>query len=213
MQQTTLAIVLNAFPYNETSLITKLYTQSCGLKGYIIKGIRRNRNSLSASIFQPLQIIEAEVCNNQKQSLQILRNATITESLSDLRMDIVKSTLTMFLTEIITLSIRDENPDKQMFEFLSDKIKRLNDAPKAALADFHIRFMIDFANILGFNITNYDWETGSQSAVTAFINNPHLNCSKSDRLSVLMSLVSFYEQHITAGRKVVSHHILHEILN
>jgi DNA repair protein RecO (recombination protein O) len=196
MLQTTKAIVLNAFAYNETSIITNLYTKEFGLKGYIAKGIRKKTSSISASIFQPLQPVEVEVYNNQRQALQVLRNASITDSISDLRSNIVKSTLTMFLTEIMLLSIREENPDNQMFEFLYSKIQSLNNANKSLLSDYHICFMIEFANVLGFNIKNYKWQTQPNS-----------------RQTLLAELIAFYEQHITAGRKIKSHTILHEILH
>ncbi|MDR0790355.1 MAG: DNA repair protein RecO [Bacteroidales bacterium] len=211
MLQTTKAIVLNAFAYNETSLITKLYTKEFGLKGYIIKGVRKSKTSLSASLFQPLQLIEAEVYSNQRQSLQVLKTATIIEDLSFLRLNIVKSTLTMFLTEVISHSISGETSDQTMFDFLSDTIKSLNAADNSLLAEFHLHFMIDFADILGFNLINYDWEKDNE--IAAFLNSTTPTPTKIERNAILSTLISFYELHITAGRKILSHNVLHEILN
>ena len=211
MLQTTKAIVLNAFPYNETSLITKLYTKEFGSKGYIVKGVRRNKASLSASLFQPLQIIEAEVYNNQRQSLQILKTATIIDPLSSLRLNIVKSTLTMFITEVINHSIGGETSDNTMFDFLFDKIKSLDIADNAHLADFHLHFMMDFAGVLGFDLANYDW--GTNNELTAYFNSPQQSATKTQRNVILSTLIGFYEIHITSNRKILSHKILHEILN
>jgi DNA repair protein RecO (recombination protein O) len=211
MLQITKAIVLNAFSYNETSLISKLYTEQFGLKSYLIKGIRKSKTSLSASLFQPLQPIEAEVYNTQRQSLQILKTATIIEDLSSLRLNIVKSTLTIFITEVINHSIKGETSDKALFEFLFDKIKRLNEADNMLLADFHLRFMIDFAAILGFNVSNYNWE--KEEEIAAFVDSPEPTATKTERNAILAALISFYELYITDGKKILSHKVLHNILN
>ncbi|MDR1724808.1 MAG: DNA repair protein RecO [Bacteroidales bacterium] len=189
MLETTEAIVLNSFAYNETSLITKLYTEKFGLKGYIIKGVRKRKSSFSSSLFQPLQLIEAEVYNNSKQSLQILKSATLTDDVSALRFDMIKSTLAIFITEIISNSIREEMADISIFKFLSCQIKSLNAANRMQLSKFHINFMTMFATYLGFSLEHYD-------------------CN-----NTLNSLVLFYETHITSGRRIVSHNILHEILH
>jgi len=187
---TTKAIVLSAFPYNETSLITRLYTKEFGLRGYIIKGIRKKSSPLSVSIFQPLQLIEAEVYNNNHQSLQVLRNASIIDSVANIRSCIVKSSLTFFLSEIIGLSIKEDNPDEAIFDFIEHKIEQLNAAEKNCLKDFHTEFMVEFASYLGFDLTNY-------KLPKTFLND----------------LINFYEQHIIHGKKIQSHVILHTILH
>ncbi|MDR1848320.1 MAG: DNA repair protein RecO [Bacteroidales bacterium] len=213
MLHNTKAIVLNSFPYQESSIITKLYTQSFGLQSYIVKGLRQKNRSYASSVFMPLQIIDAEVYNSGRQGLNILKNANISEGLHHLHTSIVKSTLTLFLSEIILSSIRGEEAEEVVFQYLFNAIKSLNNEQDGALATFHLRFMIDFAGILGFNISNYDLASLNQLTLTSFPTDYNERLTREDRNLWLSTLISFYEQHITIGHKIVSHRVLHDILH
>ena len=56
---TTKAIVLSALKYGDTSLIVKLFTESDGLKSYMLKGVLASKKGkLKKGYFQPLTQLE-----------------------------------------------------------------------------------------------------------------------------------------------------------
>ena len=55
MEITTKAVVLSAIKYQDSSLIVRCYTESDGVKSYLLRGILKARKGkLKAAYFQPL---------------------------------------------------------------------------------------------------------------------------------------------------------------
>ena len=78
MSITTSAIVFSNLKYGDTSLIVRCYTQTDGLKSYLLKGIRSGKSkSLTMGMFQPLNILELTENRNTKSGLGIIRSAKI----------------------------------------------------------------------------------------------------------------------------------------
>ena len=78
MLVTTKAIVISAIKYGEADLIVKLFTESSGLKSYLLRGILKSkRGKFRASQFQPLTLLEVVAKHKDKGTLETLRDAKI----------------------------------------------------------------------------------------------------------------------------------------
>lgn len=152
----TKGIVLSKINYSESSLILKILTEEFGLRSYIIKGGRKPNTRLRASLFQPLQLLEMEVYNNPKKTLNIISEATTYINIDSIYTNIIKSTITIFITEIANLSIREEEKNLIIYSFLEKKIISLHKLEnKYSL--FHIEFLLEFSEHLGFfPMNNYN---------------------------------------------------------
>ena len=78
MLVSTEAIVLSYLKYSETSIIVKCFTQSDGLKSYLIKGVRSaKKKKINIGFFQPLTILEIDANHRNQGSLESIRSAKI----------------------------------------------------------------------------------------------------------------------------------------
>ena len=75
---TTKAIVLSSLKYGESDLIVKLFTESSGLKTYLLRNVLKSKKGkLRSSYFQSLSLLEIEVSHKNKGTLERINEAKI----------------------------------------------------------------------------------------------------------------------------------------
>ena len=147
--QSSRAIVLHQIKYSETSLILKIYTEKEGLLSFIVKGVRGKRGRLRTAQFQPLNVVDLTYRKNKKSPLRIIQDLKITEPFKNLFFHPIKRAIAIFLVELIQNSIKEEEPNKEMFEFLYTSIYWL-DLTDKIINCFHLLFMMKLTKHLGF---------------------------------------------------------------
>ena len=120
------AIVLNKTNYSETSLIIKIYTEQEGLLSFIVKGIRGKKGKLRMAQFQALNLIEIDYKKSGKSDLRYLLDLKINEPFSDLLFDPIKRAVALFMAELIQNSIKEEEQNQALFQFLHQSIHWLD---------------------------------------------------------------------------------------
>ncbi|MEE0982570.1 MAG: DNA repair protein RecO, partial [Bacteroidales bacterium] len=151
MIQTTEAVILKSFPYSDSSLIVKAYTKDFGLQSYILRSARSNKGKTTkAQHFQPLRLVQLELSSNPKARLHSIKSSALMLCCDDTSCNIVKTTLAIFMTEVLNLSIRENTASDELFDFLKSRIIALERADCGALAEFHLHFLLDLSSILGF---------------------------------------------------------------
>ena len=108
MLQKTRGIVLHSVTYSETSLVVKIYTEAFGLQSYLLKGAKGKRSSFRPVFFQPLNLLDAVVYKNEKTALQSMKEVQLAHPFRSIPFDIRKSSIALFLNEILYKSIREE---------------------------------------------------------------------------------------------------------
>lgn len=237
MQVTTKTIVLNALKYGDTSLIVKAYTASDGLKSYMLKGIlAAKKGKLKSAYFQPLTQLEIVANHRNKGTLESIREAKITYSYRTVHSNMSKNAVTLFLAEMLGNSIREEEPNQGLFDFLEAALQWLD--THSEISNFHCFFLIRLTQYLGFypdtsgtNTSYFDLMEGE------FVDIPSLNpflsgtelenfksflginfdaihtikMNKTDRQALLQSLVRYYELHLQGFRRPKSLAVLNEV--
>lgn len=233
------AIVLSSIPYSESSIICKLYTEEFGLKSYIVRSAKKKNSPTPTSHFQPLNIIEFEAYNSIKSKLETIRTSSLILENLNLNFSIVKNAITFFVAEIIHLSLKEANPNKELFDYLFNQIHLLKNLKDEDLAEFHLYFMIEFADHLGLapmnNYSEYEvffdpiagkftnkadaQNFNKQTSFTLHkfisqkeITNEKICKNKVERNIILEALIIFYSIHITNHSQIKSHKILTTIL-
>lgn len=196
MIEKTEGIVLKSIPYKESSNIVQVYTKDWGLKSFIIKGGRKKNAAIHSSLFQPLQLLSLIAYVNPKNNLSQLKEVNILRNLNYIYCNIIKSSLAFFLTEVITLSLKEELKDEDIYSFLYSSIVELNEKEDKELKDFHLFFLYDFAKALGFEPSHLSPLTSTKQ-------------ERNDRLSLFLD---FYKEHITNNKPIQSQEILRVIL-
>ncbi|AGC76046.1 DNA replication and repair protein RecO [Nonlabens dokdonensis] len=145
----TPAIVLSTLKYSEADLIARLYTKELGTQSFILKGIRKTRKGkLRISFFQPLTQLVIETNYKGKGSLEYIKEAQVIHPYVYIHTSIVKSSITMFFSEVLSQILTEQQPDEELFEYLSSVFQYLDQAEE--VANFSIKMLIDMSMFLGF---------------------------------------------------------------
>jgi DNA repair protein RecO (recombination protein O) len=234
-------IVFHAIRYAESSLIARVYTDKLGLQSYLVRGARKPRAKLRVSLFQPLNILEMEVYHKEKSSLQNIREARPARIFESIPFDVRKSSIAMFLGDVMTKSIREEEANPDLFRFLDQMITRL-DQLESEVADFHLQFLVHLSKHLGFSPQGsysqqapfFDMEEGGfcgnqpgHSNFMAYPESEHfsrlagqspseairLKIDREDRNSLLEHIIRYYQLHNPGLQNIRSHQVLREIFD
>lgn len=239
MQVTTKAIVLSSLKYGDTSLIVKAYTQSDGLKSYLLKGVLSSKKGkLKPAYFQPLTQLELVAHHKNKGALEGIREAKVIHPYKTLHTDIVKNSMVLFLAEMLTNSVQEQEKDLALYNYLEYSLNWLD--AHDDIANFHILFLLNLTKFLGFypdthfkNATYFDLQEGQ--FLTAPTLNPILEgkslehfkiflginfdalkaikMTKADRQALLQKLILYFGLHLHGFRKPKSLVVLNTVFN
>ena len=151
MLHKTRGIVLNYIRYRETSIIVKIYTELFGIQSYIVNGVRSSKSKTNRiAFFQPLTLLDLVVYHKSKeQTLHRLSEVKCSIPFKSLPFDFIKSSMAMFLTEILVKTLKEEEKNESLFDFLQDSILELENSAER-FENFHLMFMAKLAFYLGF---------------------------------------------------------------
>jgi len=151
MTTKTRAIALHYLKYSESSIIAHVYTEQFGRLSLMVKGALKPRSKFKAILFEPFTLLEIELNHtpNSKHTLLIPKEIRLFPVLHSLRQDVRKTTLTLFLSELVYKSVREEQSDLALFSFLFHSIQILDILPNGTSV-FHIWFGFQLAGYLGF---------------------------------------------------------------
>lgn len=239
MQVTTKAIVLTSLKYGDTSLISKVFTASDGLKSYLLKGVLASKKGkLKTAYFQPLTQLEIVANHKNKGSLERIREAKVSYHYQTLHSDISKSAMTQFLAEMLSNSIHEEESNQGLFQYLEASLQWLDTHDE--ISNFHLGFLINLTRYLGFypdtnaiNSPCFDLLEGAftdRPSLNPILTGENLNffktvlgtnfdeihrikMTKTNRQELLKSLVLYFELHLQGFRKPKSLAILNEVFS
>ncbi len=144
----TKAIVISALRYQEKSLIVKCFTQTAGLKSYFVRNAFSGTTAQKIAYFQPLTMLEIEAVHKNKGTLENIREIRLSSAYTTINTDIVKSTMILFLSEILHHSIREEENNEDFFAFLETALNWLDNHDE--VSNFHLMFLLETTKFLGF---------------------------------------------------------------
>jgi DNA repair protein RecO (recombination protein O) len=154
----TKAIVLSSLKYQEKSLIVKCFTESDGLKSYFVPSAYSNKKvNQKIAYFQPLTIIEIEANHKNKGTLEHFKEIRLAHSYHSINTDIIKSTIVIFLSEILHHAIKEEEKNQSLFSFLETALLWFDTHQETT--NFHLILMMEVTKYLGFypDLTELDF--------------------------------------------------------
>jgi DNA repair protein RecO (recombination protein O) len=149
MLHKTRGIALHTVKFSETSIIAKIYTELFGLQSYLIRGIRKQHSRIKPGLFQPLTILDLTVYYKETGTLHSIKEVHNLYPYQSLPFDIMKSSIALFINELIYKSIREEEPNQELFDFLFESCIEL-DSLKSNLTLFPLLFTLKLTKFLGF---------------------------------------------------------------
>lgn len=235
----TKAIVLSSLKYSDSSLIVKCYTQEEGLKSYMIRGIlKAKKGGLKIAYFQPLTQLKIVANHSNKGSLNSIKEVQVLNPYKTVYKDIVKQSVVLFLSEVLTYSIKEEEKNKPLYQYLESGLNWLDLNDK--IANFHLLFLFNLTRFLGFypdlsekeklgfdllegNFTDYTSHKNVISGVNYyqfkkllginFDSIENVSFNKQERQVVLKTIIRYFELHLDGFKKPKSLQVLETVFS
>jgi DNA repair protein RecO (recombination protein O) len=148
----TRGIVLSFLKYRETSIIARIYTERRGVQNYIVNSVRKAKPPGRIALFQPLTLLElVAYVPRQGSDLTRLSEFRCAEPFRTLPYEMRKSSVALFLSEVLSKSVREEEENEPLFRFLHDSILAF-DEQTVGTENFALLFLLHLAGYLGFGI-------------------------------------------------------------
>ncbi len=233
---TTPAIVLSVIKYNDTDAVIQTFTAQTGFTAFFVRGFYKGRKSrVWKAVFQPAALIEIVFNYKNKGQLEHFKDVRILYHYKNLYRDFDKLNIATFLREILLESLKNEQGDMALFQFIYKKFVALDQ--EKFDPDFHLKFLLQLTRYLGFfpDLQTEGSYFDLQNAVFTFQIplNPYLTeaetklfrdfsgmifaakknikITQPDRKKLIDMLIRFYRYHITRFQIPKSVIILHQI--
>lgn len=145
----TKAIVLSSLRYQDKSLIVKCFTESDGIKSYYVRDAFTSKKSSQKTVyFRPLTILEIEASHKNKGTLEYFKEVRLAHSYYTITTDITKTTIAIFLSEMLHHSIKEEEKNQGLYSFLETALLWLDSHDE--VANFHLILLLEITKFLGF---------------------------------------------------------------
>lgn len=231
------ALVLSALKYQDKSLIVKCYTQEAGLQSFFVRNaFTKSKSGLSIAYFQPLTLLEIGFDFKNKGGLEYFKEVRLGHPYQTISYDFSKSSIAIFISEILSNAIREEQTENSLFLYLETALLWLD--TEEMIANFHLIFLIELTKFLGFypdctamekeffncvegRFSNV-WEDGAieKQETVLFKKLLQHSFSKDQRLFngrergiLLEVLMKYYKLHLSDFRKPKSLEVLKELFS
>lgn len=206
MLQKTRAIILHAFRYGDSSLVVHAFTEAWGRSAFLLKGARKSKRNQRSSMFQPLYLLDLDVYYRENREMHWIRDASFSVAAMAHELDIVKSTQAIFISEVLMKTIREEEQNPALFNFLEQTSIWLFSAG-SGLPSFHLFFLFKLSRYLGFYPRNNFSEDNRffNVASGAFSSNPDtLNIQQETLLGLQWK--ECFQSEYNSGYQVFNNH-------
>lgn len=142
-------IIFRTVKYSETSIICDIYTREKGLKTFIVSGVRTSKAGSRAAIYHPCNIVDIVGYEQEAERLSRIKEISLGFHFKNINVQILISSMAIFILEVIRNSIKEKEPNTELYDFLCEWIKYLDDAANYDIC-LHLKFLIEFSYFLGF---------------------------------------------------------------
>lgn len=236
----TRGIVLKTINYSETSVVAKIYTETFGLQSYLIHGVRKRKAQTKANNLQLLSLLDMEVYNRTSKEMQHAKELKSAYIFQSLPYDIRKSSIALFMNELLYFSVREEEANQSLFHYLYNSIQLL-DLQQENFASFHLHFAVQLSKYLGFGPADKNFKSGMyfdladgifysdnrtglyrlnaeeslvlfQLSSMPFEQFQQLPLTKATRKTMLEHILSYFSLHLPNFKPLRSHEVLEVVL-
>jgi len=233
------SIVLSKLKYRDYDLIVKCYTEQRGVVSYMLRGVLKSKKGLSKTVYyQVLSQLQIEENYKPNQSLQYIKEAKFNYIYKSLHTNIYKSSIVLFLSEILSNVLKEEEKNEDLFHFITASLQYLDNEDQ--FTNFHLLFLLKLTRYLGFlpeNLQNdfdfFNLESGvfeaknhgvysvsgenltllKQLLGTSFDALKAVKITANQRQDFLHMLLHYFELHLGSFKKPKSLQVLNEVFH
>jgi DNA repair protein RecO (recombination protein O) len=239
MLEKTRGIILHQIKYTDSGIVAQIYTRKFGRQSFLIKGMRNKKTGKHSIIFQPMFILDLEMNYKPSHEMQVLKEFSVSYAPYEIHSNISKTSVGIFLGEVLTSVLKEESPHEEMFDYIEDSIVFF-DGCKNNYTNFHIAFLAGLSSFLGFEPSlrtssddvffdmingifvpvppvhgHYATEEISDILAVFFASSyysaSYISLTGRLRNEVLVTLVNYYSLHLPGLRRIKSLEVLKEV--
>ncbi len=221
MLHKTRGIVFRFIKYGETSIIVNIFTELFGLQGYIVNGVRTKSAKSKIALYQPLTLVDMVVYYREQAHINRIKEIKCFHPYQTLYQDVRKSTVSMFINEIMNKTVKEESHAQELCDFLVESLITLDNL-STGVENFHVIFLLKLSRHLGFGAHNVHEVVGGRPAdietermVEQLIDSGYetnILMTNILRRKVLELLLLFYADHVDNLGEVRSVQVLRDVL-
>ena len=141
---------MHTVKYGDSSIIAYLLTDIAGRQTYMIQGVRSTRgHGNKGALFQPMFVLEFEGLESPRAEMHRMKEVNNLIPLMSVPFDVRKSTIALFMAEVLYRLIREVEPNSPLFDFVCQSVVAL-DSMQEGTANFHLWFLVRLSAFLGF---------------------------------------------------------------
>ena len=240
MLHKTRGIVLKATNYSESSVVAQVFTEKFGLQSYMVNGARKPKAKIGTTLLQPLHLLDMVVYHRPNASLQRISEARQKPAFQTIPYDIGKSSVALFLNEVLYKCLRQQSADEPLFSYVFNAVSWLDNTEKMP-PSFHLLFLLKLSRYLGFHPAQpkpgqryFDLKDGvfcshlpahplvleqpytalfADLLAASFDRLETLRLSLADRRFLLGRILAFYQFHVDNLGEIKSHDVLEAVLD
>lgn len=232
-------IVLSKLKYRDHDLIVKCYTQQRGVVSYLLRGVLNSkRGSAKTVYFQVLSQLQIEEQYKPNQNLHSIKEVKLNYIYKSLHNNIYKSAIVLFLSEILSSVLKEEEKNEGLFHYIETALQYLDNEDH--FSNFHLLFLLKLTRYLGFQPENLNdtysyfnlesgiFETISRGSYSVSGENLVLlkrllgtnfdalitvKINAKQRQAFLNMLLNYFELHLGSFKKPKSLQVLNEVFH
>jgi DNA repair protein RecO (recombination protein O) len=218
--QKTRGIVFRFTKYGETSIIVTIFTEAFGLQSYMVNGVRSKSAKNKIALYQPLTLLNLVVYHRANANIERIKEIQCMHPYATVTSDIRKSSIALFINELLNKTVKEESHVHNLFEFLTTSLISL-DTLTTGFENFHLVFMVKLSRHLGFGAQNVNEVVGGriateeEEAILAKILRLNyeepFQISNEKRRVIADLLIKFYAEHMETIGEIRSLQVLKEI--
>ena len=241
MLHKTRGIVLKTTLYSESSVVVQMFTEKFGIQSYMINGVRKPKAKIRMNMLQPLHLVEMIVYHKANSSIQRISELRPTPIFRSIPYDIIKSTITIFLNEVLYKSIRQQMADEHLFDFIFNAVCWFDESEETNV-NFHLAFLLKLSRYLGFapstetksDHSYFDLQEGEFKSlppahpyfidkvdaalfislyISPFEKINEIKLENKTRRSILDKILVYYTLHTASFGEIRSHQVLEDVLS
>ncbi len=231
----TRGIIFKALKYSETSLILDVYTEEKGLRKYIISGVRNKRSKVKTGLLQPATLVDMVAYFRDNKPMNRIKEIKAAQIYESIPFDLMKGTISLFMVELAQKTIKEEEGNAELFNFLFNRFAALDKLPQIN-PNYHLHFMLDLSRYLGFYpggnwgldtpwlsmrdgkfvkeepLHQYSLGRDLSEKVGLLMKKKAVNMARIDRQKIVQKLIDYYRIHVENFNGLNTHEILREVL-
>ena len=132
-------------------MVAHLLTDVAGRKSFMVQGIGkggRGKGGKSA-LFQPMFLVDIMALESSHTQIDRVKEVALARPLQSIPFDVRKSTVALFMAELLYKIVREVEPDSPLFEYVYDSVIALDEMEEGVF-NFHLWFMVGLSRFLGF---------------------------------------------------------------